>query len=134
MGWRQGEGIGPGRDESSRPADVSLGSLGARKASKWGRVAGVAAENTPVYLPPAKTDVHGLGFDPFKVREQYSVLTVLQLASHMVSSVQCTKMLGSRLEPALPWLQQSSVSCRKQAGQRQQCMAWQQPWCTSLLP
>ena len=66
MGWRQGKGVGPGRDDSSQPPAESSG---ARKASKWGRVAGVAAENTPVYLPPAKTDVHGLGFDPFKVRD-----------------------------------------------------------------
>ena len=72
MGWRQGKGIGPGRDEATRPSNVSMG---ARNASKWGRVAGVAAENIPVYLPPAKTDVHGLGFDPFKVREQASRLS-----------------------------------------------------------
>ena len=57
MGWRQGKGIGPSRD----------GPEPASKKSRWGRVAGVGAANTPVFLPPAKSDVHGLGFDPFKV-------------------------------------------------------------------
>ena len=56
MGWRQGKGVGPSRAASD---SASKG--------RWGPEAGIAAENTPIYALPPKTDTHGLGFDPFKV-------------------------------------------------------------------
>ena len=59
MGWRQGKGIGT--------ADPSA-SEGASKGSRWGRVAGVGVDNTPLYALKPKETLHGLGFDPFKVR------------------------------------------------------------------
>ena len=62
MGWRQGKGVGP-----SRAAPESS------KNSRWGKEAGIGAENVPIYALPPKTDNHGLGFDPFKVR-QYSLV------------------------------------------------------------
>ena len=43
------------------------GGEGGRPRRRWGRHATVAAENTQLYLLAPKTDVHGLGFDPFKV-------------------------------------------------------------------
>lgn len=57
MGWRQGKGIGP----AVAPSDA------AGAGRKWGREAGVGAENTPIYALAPKMDTHGLGFDPFKV-------------------------------------------------------------------
>ena len=56
MGWRQGKGVGPSR------AAPDSGSK-----SRWGKEAGIGAENVPIYALPPKTDTHGLGFDPFKV-------------------------------------------------------------------
>ena len=56
MGWRQGKGVGPSR------AAPDSGS-----SSRWGKEAGIGAENVPIYALPPKTDTHGLGFDPFKV-------------------------------------------------------------------
>lgn len=44
------------------------GGEGGRPRRRWGQHAAVAAENTQLYLLAPKTDVHGLGFDPFKVR------------------------------------------------------------------
>lgn len=58
MGWRQGKGIGS--------ADAAAGGQGS-KGSRWGRVAGVGVENTPLHLLAAKENQYGLGFDPFKV-------------------------------------------------------------------
>ncbi len=58
MGWRQGKGIGIADPSSS---------VGATKGSRWGRVAGVGVDNTPLYALKPKESLHGLGFDPFKV-------------------------------------------------------------------
>lgn len=44
------------------------GGEGGRPRRRWGQHAAVAPENTQLYLLAPKTDVHGLGFDPFKVR------------------------------------------------------------------
>lgn len=59
MGWRQGKGVGT--------VDTST-TGGSMKGSRWGRVAGVGVENTPLYALKPKESLHGLGFDPFKVR------------------------------------------------------------------
>ena len=63
MGWRQGKGVGAGEG----------GRGGAKEAAgggRWGRVAGVGLENVPLYRLEPKDNVHGLGFDPFRVRVQ----------------------------------------------------------------
>jgi G patch domain-containing protein 1 len=52
MGWRQGRGIGTA---AVRAQDASA------PRSKWGNVAGVGVDNTPLYILQPKTDVHGLG-------------------------------------------------------------------------
>jgi hypothetical protein len=39
--------------------------------SKWGTVAGVSIENTPLYVLDPKQDLHGLGFDPFEGAEEF---------------------------------------------------------------
>lgn len=70
MGWRQGKGIGI--------ADTSS-SGGATKGSRWGRVAGVGVDNTPLYALKPKENLHGLGFDPFKAR---SAMYCLVHSSH----------------------------------------------------
>jgi len=62
MGWRQGKGIG-----AAAPAPDDAGGGAGRKRGRWGREAGLGAENTPIYALQAKTDTHGLGFDPFQV-------------------------------------------------------------------
>jgi hypothetical protein len=62
MGWRQGKGIG-----AAAPAPDDAGGGAGRKRGRWGREAGLGADNTPIYALQAKTDTHGLGFDPFKV-------------------------------------------------------------------
>lgn len=36
--------------------------------SRWGQHAAVGLDSTPLYLLEPKHDVHGLGYDPFKVR------------------------------------------------------------------
>lgn len=71
MGWRQGKGLGTGGTQ-----DDSTAGKGIRG---WGRVAGVGVENTPIYALPAKTDVHGLGFDPFKVARLFCLMQHLSL-------------------------------------------------------
>jgi G patch domain-containing protein 1 len=38
---------------------------------KWGSVAGVSIENTPLYVLEPKQDMHGLGFDPFEGAEEF---------------------------------------------------------------
>lgn len=43
----------------------------AAKSSKWGTVAGVSIENTPMYVLEPKQDLHGLGFDPFEGAEEF---------------------------------------------------------------
>ncbi|PRW45437.1 G patch domain-containing TGH-like isoform X1 [Chlorella sorokiniana] len=66
MGWRQGKGIGSGL-----PQQEEEGGAGGRPRRRWGQHATVAAENTQLYLLAPKTDVHGLGFDPFKDAEDF---------------------------------------------------------------
>lgn len=62
MGWRQGKGVGT--------ADVSAADK-STKGSRWGRVAGVGVDNTPLYALKPKEGLHGLGFDPFKNAEVF---------------------------------------------------------------
>ncbi|KAL3162454.1 hypothetical protein ABBQ32_010121 [Trebouxia sp. C0010 RCD-2024] len=63
MGWRQGKGIGS--------VDTSASGVGTKGGSRWGRVAGVGVENTPLYALKPKDTLHGLGFDPFKDAEVF---------------------------------------------------------------
>ena len=51
-----------------------------RPRRQWGQHASVAADNIPLYLLAPKTDVHGLGFDPFKVCGWAGIDEVLQMA------------------------------------------------------
>ncbi|KAL0047130.1 hypothetical protein WJX82_007461 [Trebouxia sp. C0006] len=62
MGWRQGKGVGT--------ADISAADK-STKGSRWGRVAGVGVDNTPLYALKPKEGLHGLGFDPFKDAEVF---------------------------------------------------------------
>ncbi|KAL4855768.1 G patch domain-containing protein [Chlorella vulgaris] len=84
MGWRLGKGIGVGGDAPTPDDEAAeqqqAGSAGgsgdgataaaaaatARRKRRWGQHVSVAAENTALHLLAPKTDVHGLGFDPFK--------------------------------------------------------------------
>ncbi len=74
MGWRPGRGVGhdPAAQAAAREQQQQQGGGG---RSRWGDVVGVGTENTPLYLLQPKRDVHGLGFDPFKVCVDY-VLTM----------------------------------------------------------
>jgi G patch domain-containing protein 1 len=56
MGWRQGRGVG---------------GAGGGGGGKWGAVAGVGVENTPIYVLEPKQDHHGLGYDPFREAEEF---------------------------------------------------------------
>ncbi|GLI62024.1 hypothetical protein VaNZ11_004601, partial [Volvox africanus] len=61
LGWRPGRGVGTAAP--SRQAEVT--------GSKWGSVAGVSLENTPLYVLEPKEDLHGLGYDPFAGAEEF---------------------------------------------------------------
>ncbi|GIL51209.1 hypothetical protein Vafri_7283 [Volvox africanus] len=61
LGWRPGRGVGTAAP--SRQAE--------EKGSKWGSVAGVSLENTPLYVLEPKEDLHGLGYDPFAGAEEF---------------------------------------------------------------
>jgi G patch domain-containing protein 1 len=63
MGWRQGRGIGAAAAAARDAAGSS--------SSKWGTIAGVSIENTPMYVLDPKQDLHGLGFDPFEGAEEF---------------------------------------------------------------
>ena len=63
MGWRQGKGIG-----AAGAARQQEGSI-----SRWGTVAGVGPENTPLHLITPKHDVYGLGYDPFRGAEEFRI-------------------------------------------------------------
>lgn len=54
---------------------------GAPCSSKWGAVAGVSIENTPMYVLEPKQDLHGLGFDPFEGAEVFRTCKRQKLAS-----------------------------------------------------
>lgn len=65
MGWRQGKGVGAA---APLPEELEAAAGGSgRRRGRWGRDAGLGVDNTPIYALEAKDDVHGLGFDPFKV-------------------------------------------------------------------
>ena len=65
MGWRQGKGIGAA---APLPEELEAAAGGGpRRRGRWGREAGLGADNTPIYALEPKDDTHGLGFDPFKV-------------------------------------------------------------------
>ncbi|EFJ49630.1 hypothetical protein VOLCADRAFT_104208 [Volvox carteri f. nagariensis] len=61
LGWRPGKGVGTAAP--SRQAEEA--------GSKWGSVAGVSLENTPLYVLEPKADLHGLGYDPFEGAEEF---------------------------------------------------------------
>lgn len=84
MGWRPGKGIGsapaagfkdpkPHRDKNDKTLadDNDDAALNPHSSSKWGTVAGVSIENTPMYVLDPKQDLHGLGFDPFEGAEEF---------------------------------------------------------------
>ncbi len=58
MGWRPGRGVG-----------AAGGAMA--PGGKWGAVAGVGVENTPIYVLEPKEDLHGLGYDPFQDAEEF---------------------------------------------------------------
>ncbi|PSC68980.1 TATA-box binding -interacting TOUGH isoform B [Micractinium conductrix] len=81
MGWRQGKGIGVGGDAPTAADDAAEDEAGAGgggggggRRRRWGQHVSVAADNTSLYLLAPKTDVHGLGFDPFKGAEDFRAL------------------------------------------------------------
>lgn len=65
MGWRQGKGVGAAAPLPEELEAITGG--GGRRRGRWGRDAGLGVENTPIYALEPKDDIHGLGFDPFKV-------------------------------------------------------------------
>jgi G patch domain-containing protein 1 len=67
MGWRQGRGIGAAAAAAAAGDERAGGS----SSSKWGTIAGVSIENTPMYVLDPKQDLHGLGFDPFEGAEEF---------------------------------------------------------------
>jgi G patch domain-containing protein 1 len=69
MGWRQGRGIGGPAAAAAAAANEASGS--GSSSSKWGTIAGVSIENTPMYVLDPKQDLHGLGFDPFEGAEEF---------------------------------------------------------------
>ncbi|KAL6759050.1 hypothetical protein V8C86DRAFT_1390599 [Haematococcus lacustris] len=90
MGWRPGRGVGaaaPSQNTASLPsaAESGPGSAGhvpataaqrgiaavAGRGSRWGSVAGVSLDNTPIYVLEPKQDQHGLGYDPFAGAEDF---------------------------------------------------------------
>ncbi|GFH15341.1 G-patch domain-containing protein, partial [Haematococcus lacustris] len=90
MGWRPGRGVGaaaPSQNPASLPsaAESGPGSAGhvpataaqhgiaavAGRGSRWGSVAGVSLDNTPIYVLEPKQDQHGLGYDPFAGAEDF---------------------------------------------------------------
>lgn len=87
MGWRQGKGVGT--------VDTST-TGGSVKGSRWGRVAGVGVENTPLYALKPKESLHGLGFDPFKVRlVSRTGQTVCTLSCQPTAMVSCKALATS---------------------------------------
>lgn len=59
-------GVGVGAEAQEEEGEGGGGNRQRRRG--WGQHAGVGPENTPLHLLEPKTDLHGLGFDPFKVR------------------------------------------------------------------
>jgi len=58
MGWRQGRGVG-----------VSRGDQLAGASGRWGTIAVVGTENTPIFQLKPKGDQYGMGFDPYRGAE-----------------------------------------------------------------
>jgi hypothetical protein len=81
---------------------VSDAPEGGGRASRWGRVAGVGVDNVPIYELPPKTDVHGLGFDPYKV-----IIIVMRIV--VCCGVVCCAVLCS----CVYMLRGVPVGCRK---------------------
>lgn len=86
--------VGMPRSQSTAPLPPALltgttgvaqqeeeGGEGGRPRRRWGQHATVAAENTQLYLLAPKTDVHGLGFDPFKVRAHWQALSYWEIGN-----------------------------------------------------
>lgn len=76
MGWRQGRGIG-----TATSVDAE------EEGSRWGRVAGVGVDNVPIYRLAPKTDVHGLGFDPYEVRLPSNPVAFCPHPAHLFLSI-----------------------------------------------
>ena len=67
MGWRQGKGIGGSHQPFGRvDEDDTLKKVSGRKdRRRWGKDVTVGIENVPLHLIQPKTDVFGLGYDPY---------------------------------------------------------------------
>jgi G patch domain-containing protein 1 len=82
LGGGDGEGDAPCADDQADAAGVHAEDAVAasaaqrlrRRRRRWGAVAGALADDVKVEVPPAKRDVHGLGFDPFKGAEEFRAL------------------------------------------------------------
>ena len=61
-------------DAAEDEAGAGGGGGGGGRRRRWGQHVSVAADNTSLYLLAPKTDVHGLGFDPFKGAEDFRAL------------------------------------------------------------
>jgi G patch domain-containing protein 1 len=82
LGGGGDEGAGPCADDEAETVGVHAEDAAAaaaaqrlrRRRRRWGAVAGALADDVKVEVPPAKRDVHGLGFDPFKGAEEFRAL------------------------------------------------------------
>ena len=104
MGWRQGRGVA--HDPASQLLEGAQG-------SKWGAVAGVGPDNTPLYLLHPKKDLHGLGYDPFKVWALCYVAGVVLDVQYFVGLV---------FLPSMCWVGTLSLASIKQ---HKVCLCWQ---------
>ena len=74
MGWRRGKGIGRGGARHGN-GDVNDGDdvndeNGGRR-SRWGKSATALVDDTPRYVLHPKTNLHGVGYDPFEGAEEF---------------------------------------------------------------
>ena len=82
MGWRRGKGIGRGGAQRQRQrqrrrrrrrrdgeGDVNDENGGGR--SRWGKSATALVDDTPRYVLHPKTNLHGVGYDPFEGAEEF---------------------------------------------------------------
>ena len=78
MGWRRGKGIGRGGarndvngdGDGDGEGDVNDENGGSRR-SRWGKSATALVDDTPRYVLHPKTNLHGVGYDPFEGAEEF---------------------------------------------------------------
>ena len=79
MGWRRGKGIGRkgARDDSGAGGDDENGECNdenggqGRRKSRWGASTTALVDDTPRYVLHPKTNLHGVGYDPFEGAEEF---------------------------------------------------------------